>query len=432
MNRLTAPRADTKIACEQHSLQREANKADPAQQQRFEQALQLESASQKMRDQKRVPGRQEQERRSKPDAPLSNSKAANKESELAERKLARPAPHAKVPHDKQEGGDWQESQQPPATSPQIHEGMQAPTTKQERETAQAEPTEQAWRLPREITSGPELITVAEPDTQRSLNGSPTELPLTTPKGTQTKPRQDTLSIESNLLANRHKLPVADDSDTQDKVDECALDQTLPIPNKILTRLQQSEKPAESIQLSDSNKLQGPSELATRPEVGERLQTEDAPIELAPVASEEELLARENFAGSAIRVIPLATTPGDLLLARVTPSFDHHELGQLISRLAVDMHLELGRLDRPPLLQLSLPALGELTIRIERHQGMLQVEMLASEQGSQLLNQGRSELIDRLQRLYPGERVAVDLFTRGDSEQGSRQKRSIYDEWDADA
>jgi type III secretion protein P len=368
MNRLTAPRADTKIACEQHSLQREANKADPAQQQRFEQALLLESASQKVRDQKRVPGRQEQERRSKPDAPLSNSKAANKEAELAERKLARPAPHAKAPHGKQERSDWQESQQPPATSPQLHEGMLAPTTQQERETAQAE---QSRRLPSDITSSPELLAAAERD---GIYENAADLPLTT------------------------------------------------VSNEILSRLQ----------LSDSNKLQELGELATRPEIGEQLQTEDEPIELAPVASEEELLARENFAGSAIRVPPLATTPGDLLLARVTPSFDHHELGQLISRLAVDMHLELGRLDRPPQLQLSLPALGELTIRIERHQGMLQVEMLASEQGSQLLNQGRGELIDRLQRLYPGERVAVDLFTRGDSEQGSRQKRSIYDEWDADA
>lgn len=371
MNRLTAPRADTKIACEQHSLQREANKADPAQQQRFEQALLLESASQKVRDQKRVPGRQEQERRSKPDAPLSNSKAANKEAELAERKLARPAPYAKAPHGKQERSDWQESQQPPATSPQIHEGMLAPTTQQERETAQAE---QSRRVPSDITRSPELLGAAEPETRDGVYENAADLPLTE------------------------------------------------VSNEILSRLQ----------LSNSNKLQEPGELATRPEVGELLQTEDEPIELAPVASEEELLARENFAGSAIRVLPLATTPGDLLLARVTPSFDHHELGQLISRLAVDIHLELGRLERPPLLQLSLPTLGELTIRIDRHQGMLQVEMLASEQGSQLLNQGRSELIDRLQRLYPGERVAVDLFTRGDSEQGSRQKRSIYDEWDADA
>lgn len=374
MNRLTAPRADTKIACEQHSLQRETNKAEPAQQQRFEQALQLESASQKVRDQKRVPGKQEQERRSKPDAPQSNSKATNKEAELAERKLARPDPHAKAPRGKQEGSDWQESLLLPAASPQTPEGVLVPTIQQEIETAQAELTEQARRLPREISSGPELLGAAEPETRDGINKNAADLPLTK------------------------------------------------VSNEILSRLQ----------LSDSNKLQEPGELATRPEVSERLQTEDEPTELGPVASEEELLARENFAGSAIRVPPLATTPGDLLLARVTPSFDHHELGQLISRLAVDMHLELGRLERPPLLQLSLPALGELTIRIERHQGMLQVEMLASEQGSQLLNQGRSELIDRLQRLYPGERVAVDLFTRGDSEQGSRQKRSIYDEWDADA
>ncbi|MFQ2272701.1 type III secretion system needle length determinant [Aeromonas hydrophila] len=374
MNRLTAPRADTKIACEQHSLQRETNKAEPAQQQRFEQALQLESATQKVRDQKRVPGKQEQERRSKPDAPQSNSKATNKEAELAERKLARPDPHAKAPRGKQEGSDWQESLLLPAASPQTSEGVLVPTIQQEIETAQAELTEQARRLPREISSGPELLGAAEPETRDGINKNAADLPLTK------------------------------------------------VSNEILSRLQ----------LSDSNKLQEPGELATRPEVSERLQTEDEPTELVPVASEEELLARENFAGSAIRVPPLATTPGDLLLARVTPSFDHHELGQLISRLAVDMHLELGRLERPPLLQLSLPALGELTIRIERHQGMLQVEMLASEQGSQLLNQGRSELIDRLQRLYPGERVAVDLFTRGDSEQGSRQKRSIYDEWDADA
>ncbi|WP_323964709.1 type III secretion system needle length determinant [Aeromonas hydrophila] len=371
MNRLTAPRADTKIACEQHSLQRETNKADPAQQQRFEQALQLESASQKVRDQKRVLGKQEQDRRSKPDVSLSNSKAANKEGDLAERKLTRPAPHAKAPHDKQEGSDWQESQLLPAMLPQIHEGMQAPTTQQEHETAQAE---QSRRLPSDITSSHELLGAAEPETRDGINENAADLPQ------------------------------------------------IAVSNIILSRLQ----------LSDSNKLQEPGELATLPEVSERLQTEDEPIELAPVASEEELLARENFAGSTIRVPPLATTPGDLLLARVTPSVNHHELGQLISRLAVDMHLELGRQERPPLLQLSLPALGELTIRIDRHQGMLQVEMLASEQGSQLLNQGRGELIDRLQRLYPGERVAVDLFTRGDSEQGSRQKRSIYDEWDADA
>lgn len=186
--------------------------------------------------------------------------------------------------------------------------------------------------------------------------------------------------------------------------------------------------------------QPPTESDTLPERGELASLrcveptppKEEPLESAPISDEEVPPEGGRFVGSVIRVPPLTVTPGDLLLARVAPSSDYHELGQLLSRLAVDIQLEVGRPDRPPLLQLTLPALGDLAIRIEHHQGALQVEILASEQGQLLLNQGRSELIDRLQRLYPGERVAFDLFTRGDSEQGSRQKRSIYDEWDADA
>ncbi len=126
------------------------------------------------------------------------------------------------------------------------------------------------------------------------------------------------------------------------------------------------------------------------------------------------------------------TPGDLQLARLAPAENNRELGQLLERLAVDIYQELGRPERPPLLRLTLPQLGDLSIRIAHHHGELQIEILATAQGELLLNQGRSDLIDRLQRLYPGERVALDLFGQPDSEQGSRHKRSIYEEWDADA
>lgn len=126
------------------------------------------------------------------------------------------------------------------------------------------------------------------------------------------------------------------------------------------------------------------------------------------------------------------TPGDLQLARMAPAEVNRELGQLLERLAVDIYQELGRPERPPLLRLTLPALGELAIRIEHHHGEMQIEILATTQGELLLNQGRSELIDRLQRLHPGERIALDLFSQPDRDQGSRQQRSIYDEWEADA
>lgn len=130
--------------------------------------------------------------------------------------------------------------------------------------------------------------------------------------------------------------------------------------------------------------------------------------------------------------PQVKTPGDLQLARLAPAENNRELGQLLERLAVDIYQELDRPERPPLLRLTLPQLGDLSIRIAHHHGELQIEILATSEGQLLLNQGRSDLVDRLQRLYPGERVALDLFGQPDCEQGSRHKRSIYEEWDADA
>ncbi len=147
----------------------------------------------------------------------------------------------------------------------------------------------------------------------------------------------------------------------------------------------------------------------------------------------ELTLSDEMPEASGQQIPLPVkTPGDLQLARMAPTEAPRELGQLLERLAVDIYQELGRPERPPLLRLTLPQLGDLAIRITHQGGELQIEILATEQGELLLNQGRSDLVDRLQRLYPGERVALDLFGQPDCEQGSRHKRSIYEEWDADA
>lgn len=147
----------------------------------------------------------------------------------------------------------------------------------------------------------------------------------------------------------------------------------------------------------------------------------------------EITLSDEMPEASGQPLPLPVkTPGDLLLARMAPTEAPRELGQLLERLAVDIYQELGRPERPPLLRLTLPQLGDLAIRIAHQGGELQIEILATAQGELLLNQGRSDLVDRLQRLYPGERVALDLFGQSDSEQGSRHKRSIYEEWDADA
>ena len=264
------------------------------------------------------------------------------------------------------------------------------------------------------------------------------------RGTQLPVEQATIARESKWIVHTKidadalggTVPQASNGDAavdhapQPMVADSALLHTEQ-PDDQRSESRQKVLPVDNRQLEKDHVLPDSGKFASLLNV-EPISPKEEPVESAPISDEEVLPGGGSFVGSAIRVPPLTVTPGDLLLARVAPRVEHHELGQLLSRLAVDIQLEVGRPDRPPLLQLTLPALGELAIRIERHQGTLQVEILASEQGQLLLNQGRGELIDRLQRLYPGERVAFDLFTRGDSEQGSRQKRSIYDEWDADA
>ncbi len=172
---------------------------------------------------------------------------------------------------------------------------------------------------------------------------------------------------------------------------------------------------------------------TAPQQGVASQAEESELaELLASGTAATEVTDEIPEASGQPILPQVKTPGDLQLARLTPAESNRELGQLLERLAVDIYQELARPERPPLLRLTLPQLGDLSIRIAHHHGELQIEILATAQGELLLNQGRSDLVDRLQRLYPGERVALDLFGQPDSEQGSRHKRSIYEEWDADA
>ena len=181
----------------------------------------------------------------------------------------------------------------------------------------------------------------------------------------------------------------------------------------------TELPQGAIQTAPQ---QGVASLAEESELAELLASGTAATEVTDEIPE----------ASGQPIPPQVKTPGDLQLARLTPAESNRELGQLLERLAVDIYQELGRPERPPLLRLTLPQLGDLSIRIAHQGGELQIEILATSDGQLLLNQGRSDLVDRLQRLYPGERVALDLFGQPDSEQGSRHKRSIYEEWDADA
>ncbi|KER04887.1 type III secretion system needle length determinant [Photorhabdus temperata] len=125
-------------------------------------------------------------------------------------------------------------------------------------------------------------------------------------------------------------------------------------------------------------------------------------------------------------------PGERILATMqATSTISPLLEMLIDKLSVEISIELTRQQRPPTLHLTLPNLGAIEIQLTNENGKLQIEILANPAAQQQLKQARFELLERLQLLYPTQTVELSLPSQTDSEHGSRQSRSVYEEWKND-
>ncbi|MBS9436598.1 type III secretion system needle length determinant [Photorhabdus noenieputensis] len=126
-------------------------------------------------------------------------------------------------------------------------------------------------------------------------------------------------------------------------------------------------------------------------------------------------------------------PGERILATMQATSTISPLLEaLIDKLSVEISIELTQQPRPATLHLTLPSLGVLEIQLTNEHGKLQIEILANPAAQQLLKQARFELIERLQLLYPTQTIELSLPSQTDSEHGSRQRRSVYEEWKKDA
>ncbi|MFD0708995.1 type III secretion system needle length determinant [Photorhabdus akhurstii] len=126
-------------------------------------------------------------------------------------------------------------------------------------------------------------------------------------------------------------------------------------------------------------------------------------------------------------------PGERILAAMQATSTISPLLEaLIDKLSVEISIELTQQSHPATLHLTLPSLGALEIQLTNEHGKLQIEILANPAAQQLLKQARFELIERLQLLYPTQTVELSLQPQTDSEHGSRQRRSVYEEWKKDA
>ena len=126
-------------------------------------------------------------------------------------------------------------------------------------------------------------------------------------------------------------------------------------------------------------------------------------------------------------------PGDKLLARLQPTpaapVLTRDVQQLLSALQPHIQCAVTPTGSASVVQVHLPQLGHVEVQLVTIHGQLQVDIQASPGSLLQLQLARHELLERLQRVSPEQPVHLSFSNAQDGDQRSRQRRSVYDEWE---
>lgn len=146
---------------------------------------------------------------------------------------------------------------------------------------------------------------------------------------------------------------------------------------------------------------------------------------------------EHKTQSALEPLALALpsqTPGDRLLAQLLAEPQTTALKKDLEQLLTAMQARIQSHTSPSasnstLLQINLQHLGTVEIQLAQHRGVLYIELQASSSTLLHLQQARGDLLERLNKLNPGQETQLAFADSGDAEQRSRQQRHLEEEWE---
>ncbi|WP_236180215.1 type III secretion system needle length determinant [Pseudomonas mosselii] len=104
-----------------------------------------------------------------------------------------------------------------------------------------------------------------------------------------------------------------------------------------------------------------------------------------------------------------------------------DLQTLVERLQLQLFASRTGNREQALLQVQLPQLGHVEVRMNPASAGLQVEIQAAPAALRQLQVAGTDLLERLQRLDPAQPVSLGFGANGDNHQGSRNKRHVEDE-----
>lgn len=126
----------------------------------------------------------------------------------------------------------------------------------------------------------------------------------------------------------------------------------------------------------------------------------------------------------------AATTTEKILATV----DHEKtsaslLNTLFNKLNAVINVDVNKNYQPPIIQLNLPQIGHLQIKIQQEQQNIMIEFVAQTMGQKILLDHRQDLIDKLQRIHPEQHIQLVILNDQQSKERSKDQPQSSDDFE---
>lgn len=105
------------------------------------------------------------------------------------------------------------------------------------------------------------------------------------------------------------------------------------------------------------------------------------------------------------------------------------LNTLFNKLNAVLNVEVNKNYQPPIIQLNLPQIRSLQIKIQQQQQNITIEFVAQTIGQKILLEHRQDLIDKLQRIHPDQHIQLIILNDQQSKERSKEKPQQFDDFE---
>ncbi|HGJ5863735.1 MAG TPA: hypothetical protein ACHBZ9_11985 [Arsenophonus nasoniae] len=127
------------------------------------------------------------------------------------------------------------------------------------------------------------------------------------------------------------------------------------------------------------------------------------------------------------VLSAATTTEKMLATVDNEKAPASLLNTLFNKLNAVINVDVNKNYQPPIIQLNLPQIGHLQIKIQQEQQNIMIEFVAQTMGQKILLDHRQDLIDKLQRIHPDQHIQLVILNDQQSKERSKDQPQSSDD-----